>query len=77
MIMNTNPLPKQKNATAANVAPKHYVVLAGFNFDCAADDPLGTRVEAGPLTAELPAKVFKDLFEQGVIVEAQEEVRLG
>ena len=62
--MNTNPLPKPKDA------PKGHVVVTGFNFGCTPEDQEGTRVEPGPLTVELPANVFKDLLAVGVIVEA-------
>jgi hypothetical protein len=70
--MDTNPLPNPKNAIAANVAPKRYVVTTGFNFGCTAQNPEGTRVEPGPLTAELPEKVFTKMFNRGAIVVAQE-----
>ena len=66
-----------KKQTAENIpAPKSYIVLAGFNYGCTAEDEWGTRVEAGPLTVTLPQNVFDDLFAQGVIVEGQ-EVQLG
>lgn len=63
---------KVAKTEAVKAKVKRYAVTTGFNFGCTADDSEGTRVEIGPLTEELPEKVFKSLLAQGVIVEVKE-----
>lgn len=69
--MDTQPLPNSKKVTAANVPPKSYSVVTGFNYGCTKEKPEGTRVEPGKLTIELPPQVLTDLLAQGVMVEGK------